>query len=230
MSTLKIIHAADLHLDSPFEGLPSGKASVRRGEQRGLLSRLAELALREKADIVLLSGDLLDSDNTYYETGDELIRSLGSMGVPVFIAPGNHDYYSDKSPYARLKLPENVYIFKNGQIECVELPFLGLRVYGAAFTDKRSPALLEGFSAPRQEGTKNLLASTGGFLVWNWVMSRLGAVRATNYVYFQSLITMLAGSVVLHERITWMALLGCVILIGGMVLALGKPARVPAET
>ena len=92
MSTLKIIHAADLHLDSPFEGLPSGKASVRRGEQRGLLSRLAELALREKADIVLLSGDLLDSDNTYYETGDELIRSLGSMGVPVFIAPGNHDY------------------------------------------------------------------------------------------------------------------------------------------
>ena len=74
-----------------------------------------------------------------------------------------------------------------------------------------------------------LLASTGGFLVWNWVMSRLGAVRATNYVYFQSLITMLAGSVVLHERITWMALLGCVILIGGMVLALGKPARVPKE-
>ena len=93
MSTLKIIHAADLHLDSPFEGLPSGKASVRRSEQRGLLSRLAELALREKADIILLSGDLLDSDNTYFETGDELIRSLGGIGVPVFIAPGNHDYY-----------------------------------------------------------------------------------------------------------------------------------------
>ena len=163
MSTLKIIHAADLHLDSPFEGLPSGKASVRRGEQRGLLSRLAELALREKADIVLLSGDLLDSDNTYYETGDELIRSLGSMGVPVFIAPGNHDYYSDKSPYARLELPENVHVFTKGQIQCAELPFLGLRVYGAAFTDKRSPALLEGFSAPRQEGIKNLLCIHGEF-------------------------------------------------------------------
>ena len=34
MSTLKILHAADLHLDSPFEGLPAGKASVRRSEQR----------------------------------------------------------------------------------------------------------------------------------------------------------------------------------------------------
>ena len=70
MSTLKILHAADLHLDSPFEGLPAGKASVRRSEQRGLLGRLAELALREKANIVLLSGDLLDSDNTYFETGE----------------------------------------------------------------------------------------------------------------------------------------------------------------
>ena len=68
MSTLKIIHAADLHLDSPFEGLPSGKASVRRGEQRGLLSRLAELALREKADIVKISGDQIESENNSYET------------------------------------------------------------------------------------------------------------------------------------------------------------------
>lgn len=46
MSTIKILHAADLHLDSPFEGLPAGKASVRRGEQRELLGRMAELAAR----------------------------------------------------------------------------------------------------------------------------------------------------------------------------------------
>lgn len=70
-----------------------------------------------------------------------------------------------------------------------------------------------------------LMASTGGYLVWNWVMNRLGAVRATNYVYFQSLLTMVAGSLVLHERITWMALLGSVILIGGMLLALGRSTR-----
>lgn len=74
-----------------------------------------------------------------------------------------------------------------------------------------------------------LMASTGGYLVWNWVMNRLGAVRATNYVYFQSLLTMVAGSLVLHERITWMALLGSVILIGGMLLALGRPTRQMAK-
>ena len=69
MSKLRILHSADLHLDSPFEGLSAGKAAIRRGEQRELLSALATLARRERADLVLLAGDLLDSDNTYYETG-----------------------------------------------------------------------------------------------------------------------------------------------------------------
>lgn len=77
-----------------------------------------------------------------------------------------------------------------------------------------------------------LVASTGGFLVWNRVMKVLGAVRLTNYVYFQSLLTMAVGSVVLHERVTWMALLGCMVLIGGMLVALnsGKKAKAAQAT
>ena len=42
MSTIKILHAADLHLDSPFQALSAAKASIRRGEQRELLARLAK--------------------------------------------------------------------------------------------------------------------------------------------------------------------------------------------
>ena len=98
MSKIKILHSADLHLDSPFEGLPGGKAAVRRGEQRELLSALAELAVSEQAELVLLSGDLLDSGNTYFETGEELVSALGRIPAPVFIAPGNHDFYSPQSP------------------------------------------------------------------------------------------------------------------------------------
>ncbi|MDY5598689.1 MAG: EamA family transporter, partial [Bacteroidaceae bacterium] len=77
-----------------------------------------------------------------------------------------------------------------------------------------------------------LVASTGGFLVWNRVMKVLGAVRVTNYVYFQSLLTMTVGAVVLHERVTWMALLGCMVLIGGMLVALnsGKKAKAAQAT
>ena len=161
MREIKILHSADLHLDSPFEGLGAGKAALRRSEQRELLSALAELARREKAELVLLAGDLLDSDNTYYETGEELIKWLGQIPAPVFIAPGNHDYYSPRSPYARLKLPENVHLFTENAVECVELPELGLRVFGAAFTEKRSRGLLQGFHADRKPGLLNVLCIHG---------------------------------------------------------------------
>ncbi len=161
MSALKILHAADLHLDSPFEALGASKAALRRGEQRELLGRIADLAIEEKVDLVLFAGDLLDSDNTFYETGEELVRSLRRIGAPVFIAPGNHDYYSERSPYARLKLPENIHVFTSREISCFTLKELGVRVYGAAFTDRRSEGLLQGFHAPRGDGFVNLLCLHG---------------------------------------------------------------------
>lgn len=161
MSKIKVLHSADLHLDSPFEGLTAGKAAIRRGEQRQLLAALSGLAREENVDLVLLAGDLLDSGNTYYETGEELAHSLGQIEAPVFISPGNHDYYSPKCPYARLKLPENVHVFTKPEIESVELPGLGVRIYGAAFTDKRSGPMLRGFKAERQEGILNLLCIHG---------------------------------------------------------------------
>lgn len=64
-----------------------------------------------------------------------------------------------------------------------------------------------------------LVASTGCYLLWNWVMKELGAVKSTNFLYVQSLITMVAGAVVLNERITLMAIAGALILITGMILA-----------
>ena len=161
MRKLTILHAADLHLDSPFEGLSAGKAAIRRKEQRELLARLAELAASERVDLVLLAGDLLDSGNTFYETGEELIRALRGVPAPVFIAPGNHDYYSAKSPYARLRLPDNVHVFTEPAIRSVVLPELHARVYGAAFTEPSSRALLEGFRCERAEGTYNILCLHG---------------------------------------------------------------------
>lgn len=63
-----------------------------------------------------------------------------------------------------------------------------------------------------------LIASTGGYLLWNWVMRKLGAVKSTNYIYLQSLFTMLAGGLILGEQITFMAISGAIILIIGMIL------------
>ena len=53
---LNIIHGADFHLDSPFSGLSPERAAQRRGEQRDLLTRLAQLAREKQADLVLQCG------------------------------------------------------------------------------------------------------------------------------------------------------------------------------
>ena len=147
---IKLIHGADLHLDSPFSGLTPEQAAARRQEQRELLDRLARLAREREADLLLLSGDLLDSRRTYRETAQALARSLGSLPCPVFLAPGNHDFYGPQSLYAALDWPENVHIFTSGSVRRAELPGLDCVVYGRAFLgprEDRSP--LEGFRAER---------------------------------------------------------------------------------
>lgn len=158
---LTVIHSADLHLDSPFSGLDPQGAAQRRGEQRLLLDDLAQLARDRAADLVLLSGDLLDGDRAFRETVSALARCLGEMGCPVFLAPGNHDPLSPRSPYLGVQWPENVHLFSSQEIETVDLPALGCAVHGAAFLSprlERSP--LQGFCAPR-DGRIHLMALHG---------------------------------------------------------------------
>jgi len=130
---LKVIHGADFHLDSPFSGLSPEQAAHRRGEQRMLLDDLARVAREREADLVLLSGDLLDSAHVYRETALALSQALGSIPCPVFISPGNHDFYSPRSVYATLDWPDNVHIFTASTPEWVDLPAKNCRVWGRAF-------------------------------------------------------------------------------------------------
>lgn len=148
-------------MDSPFDGLSAAKAAVRRREQRELLGRIINLAREERADLILLCGDLLDSGSCYRETGEELVRCLAQAEVPVFIAPGNHDCFTPDSPYARLRFPSNVHIFTKNTIDYVALPEFGVKVYGAAFTENRSEGLLKGFRAERSDGFFNVMCLHG---------------------------------------------------------------------
>ncbi len=129
---LKMIHGADFHLDSPFSGLNPERAAQRRREQRELLDRLAGLAREKQADLVLLAGDLLDSERVFRETVKALRKTLAAVPCPVFIAPGNHDYYSPRSVWAGLDWPDNVHIFTSDALERVDLP--GCTLWGRAFT------------------------------------------------------------------------------------------------
>ena len=147
---LHILHAADLHLDAPFAALSAEQARERRAEQRLLLDKLADAAIERGADLVLLSGDLLDSAQTYRETAQALAAALGRIPAPVAIAPGNHDFYTPSSLYAADIWPDNVLIFKDSAVQRVELSELTL--YGAAFTSPfRDTSPLAGFTAPRTD-------------------------------------------------------------------------------
>ncbi len=142
---LRIIHAADFHLDSPFAALSEEQAVLRRREQRQLLASLAAEA--KGADLVLLPGDLLDSGVCHAETAEALEEFLNSLPGRVFVAPGNHDYYAPESPWSRMKLGENIHIFTESQPEAVELLELGCTVWGSAFTSPRSVGRLRSFRA-----------------------------------------------------------------------------------
>lgn len=144
---LKIIHGADFHLDSPFSGLTPERAARRREEQRELLDRLAALAREKAADLVLLAGDLLDSERVFRETAQSLRSALAAIPCTVFIAPGNHDFYSPRSVWAALDWPDNVHIFTGGALEAVELP--GCTLWGRAFTGPGQDSCpLEGLAVP----------------------------------------------------------------------------------
>ena len=64
----------------------------------------------------------------------------------------------------------------------------------------------------------SVVASMVCFLVWNWVIRRLGAVIATNWVYFNPITTILFAWWLLHEQITPWFLLGTVLILTGMFL------------
>lgn len=61
--------------------------------------------------------------------------------------------------------------------------------------------------------------SACAFLVWNEVVRRLGAIKANNYLYVQPLVTLIAGYLVLDEKIFFLGYLGCVLIIGGIVIS-----------
>ena len=151
---IRMMHAADLHLDSPFAALVPEQAAQRREEQREMLRRLAEECVIKDCDLLLLSGDLFDSDRVYRETAEMLTQTLRGLRARVFIAPGNHDPYSPLSPYATLTWPDNVHIFRSRSVEAVRLEEPAVNVYGAAFTEPRETGLLNGFLADADDRPK----------------------------------------------------------------------------
>lgn len=147
---LKILHSADWHLDSPFASFDGEPRAFLQQAQRRIPERLRALCAEEHCDLVLLAGDIFDGPYSR-ETAALLADALEDCGVPVFISPGNHDFYGPESPWVRENWPANVHIF-SGRLSYVDLPELDCRIYGAGYGAMDCPGVLEGFRAEREFG------------------------------------------------------------------------------
>ena len=139
---MRILHSADLHLDTPFTH--RAQAQYLREQLLLVPDQLARLCRKEACDLVLLAGDLFDGPWTR-ESFLALRNALEDCTVPVLISPGNHDYVNLSSPYTTELWPSNVHIFTQPRIESVLLEELDCRVYGAGYRGMDCPGLLEGF-------------------------------------------------------------------------------------
>lgn len=137
----KIIHTADLHLDAPFSLFDVQKAQARKNELRGVFSSIVMYAKTEKADMVIISGDLFDHGFVTKETMNLITGQIASVPECRFvIAPGNHDCADARSPYLKTVFPENTYIFTSEKLSKFEFPDIGVDVYGWAFVGDRMEA------------------------------------------------------------------------------------------
>ncbi len=137
---MKIVHAADLHIDSPLRGLDryeGAPVESLRGATRRALENLVALCIEERADVLLLAGDVFDGTWKDYSTGlffAAQMARLREAKVPVVIVRGNHDAAS--SVVKALRLPENVRELSSKKPETFELRDAAIAVHGQSFSQR----------------------------------------------------------------------------------------------
>ena len=146
----RFLHAADIHLDSPLQGLeryPDAPVDAVRAAPRRAFEDLVKLAIDERVAFVLLAGDLYDGDWKDYNTGLFFVaqmRRLAEAGIPVQLVSGNHDAASQITK--RLSLPPNVTHYASGRPETTLLTDYDVAIHGQSFAGRRvSEDLAAGF-------------------------------------------------------------------------------------
>ena len=157
---MKILHFSDLHLDAPFGSslMPAKLAHGCRLRLRRTLLKILDFAVEFEVDAVTVAGDLFEGDRITRDTIHFLSESFAQLApIPIVIAPGNHDYFSPISAYARHEWPENVTIFKAPQLQSISLSET-VRIWGAAHTAPNvTENPLEGFELADETGINLLL-------------------------------------------------------------------------
>lgn len=90
---ITFIHTADWQLGKPFSRVADDeKRSALRKERFAAIRRIGDVARASNAAFVVVAGDVFDSNNLSNETVSAACDAIGSIGVPVYVIPGNHDH------------------------------------------------------------------------------------------------------------------------------------------
>ena len=150
----RFIHAGDLHLDSPVEGLsseaPPEVLTLLRGATTEAWRAIVRTAIAERVDLVVIAGDVFEVSSpsllgqTRFRDG---LAELAAAGIPSFVVHGNHDPLDGRSWAPSLRFPDMVHRFGTRAVEAVPV-----------LRDGREIARVHGRSYPRPAVTENYAA------------------------------------------------------------------------
>lgn len=149
MQEFRFIHAADLHIDSPFKGLKSVNPTVSKALQEATFQafeNLVNVCLERRVDFLLIAGDVYDGADRAPRSQLRFLnglKKLSDAGVDAFVVHGNHDPLNGQ--YSRMSWPERVHTFK-------EVPS-----WVTASRGNIPIANIQGVSYPRSSVVENLL-------------------------------------------------------------------------
>jgi exonuclease SbcD len=149
MTSFRFVHAADLHLDTPFAGVAQPAphvAAALRDASLAAWDALVELTLAERAAFLLLAGDIYDGADRGVRAQLRFLkglRRLSDAGIRVFIVHGNHDPLDRRS--AVVDYPANAKLFPAGEVESVPVTIDGEQI-----------AIVHGISYDRSDTKENL--------------------------------------------------------------------------
>lgn len=121
---MRILHLADVHLDTAFTGRSPAIRSRLRQATREAFRAAVQLALDERVHAVLIAGDLFDSDRLSFETERFLVAELKRLldaGIAVVYCTGNHDPGSISTTRRAIPWPSGIHLMDSAEPQVVEI-------------------------------------------------------------------------------------------------------------
>ena len=156
-----IIHTADIHLGAnPDAGEPWGQN--RKEELWDSFEKLMMEVESQKADLLLIAGDLFHRPPLLRELREVNDRFANLSKTKVVLMAGNHDYIGANSFYRGFVWADNVHFFESDQVTSVKIPELKVDVYGLSYHSKEIRERLYDDVTPENNGCYHILLAHGG--------------------------------------------------------------------